>query len=127
MVTFEYDGKIYKPSNLEKKLKKLGVTINDVKILDDTQTKAEKELEEKQQQKEINKSETYNLRVYWDTTCKGWYIYDKNFPLEPATFSRFWDNVVNKKYIFIGETNGDHLSDFAKEHWKNVINGIFPE
>ena len=39
MITFEYDGKIYSPSNLEKKLKKLKITINDIKILEDTSKK----------------------------------------------------------------------------------------
>lgn len=39
MITFEYKGKIYSPSNLENKLKKLGVTINDVKILKDSDVK----------------------------------------------------------------------------------------
>lgn len=36
MITFEYNGKIYTPSNLEKKLKKLGTTLDKVKILKDT-------------------------------------------------------------------------------------------
>ena len=30
---FIYNGRIYHPSNLEKKLKKMGITINDIKII----------------------------------------------------------------------------------------------
>jgi hypothetical protein len=39
MITFEYKGKIYKPSNIENKLKKLGCTLADVTILEDTKSK----------------------------------------------------------------------------------------
>ena len=30
---FKYNGKIYNPVNVEKKLKKMGITINDIEIL----------------------------------------------------------------------------------------------
>lgn len=63
MITFEYDGKIYSPSNLEKKLKKLKITINDIKILEDTSKK----------QIETIKEETYHqankiaLYIFYNT------------------------------------------------------------
>ena len=45
--------------------------INDVKILEDTKTRAEKEKKEQD-----NKPNTCDpeLSVYWDDKCKGWYI-----------------------------------------------------
>lgn len=46
MITFEYNGKIYTPSNLEKKLKKLGITMSDIKILNDTDTQEQTVKEE---------------------------------------------------------------------------------
>ena len=50
MITFKYNGKIYKPSNLENKLKKLGITMDDIEIIDDTETKAEKLKKEKEEE-----------------------------------------------------------------------------
>lgn len=32
---FKYQGKIYSPSNLEKKLRKMGITMEDIEILPD--------------------------------------------------------------------------------------------
>lgn len=32
---FKYNGKIYNPSNLEKKLAKLNITINDIELIED--------------------------------------------------------------------------------------------
>jgi len=45
---FKYKGKIYAPVHLEKKLKKLGVTINDIEIIeyDEDVTQKPKELED---------------------------------------------------------------------------------
>lgn len=40
---FEYNGKIYNPSNLEKKLKKLRITLEDIKIIPESPKKQEKE------------------------------------------------------------------------------------
>lgn len=40
MITiFRYNGKIYKPENLERKLKKLKITINDIEILNNQKQK----------------------------------------------------------------------------------------
>lgn len=38
---FKYNGRIYNPSNLEKKLKKLGITLDDIEIIEDTVKKEE--------------------------------------------------------------------------------------
>jgi len=35
MTKFTYNGRIYNPVNLEKKLKKMGITRNDIKIIPD--------------------------------------------------------------------------------------------
>lgn len=40
---FMYNGQVYNPVNVEKKLKKLGITINDVEIIQEEK----KEIEEK--------------------------------------------------------------------------------
>lgn len=110
MITFEYQGKIYKPSNLENKLKKLGVTLNDIKILEDTETKAEKERKERD-----NKSNDYDpeLNVWWDNKSKGWFINRNGGIFENP-------NDINR-YKFIGKTFESKLSDFIKEHFKEVI------
>lgn len=39
---FIYNNKIYNPSNLEKKLKKLGITIDDINILEEPKLEEEK-------------------------------------------------------------------------------------
>ena len=109
MITFEYQGKIYKPSNLENKLKKLGVTLNDVQILEDTATKADKERKERD-----NKSNVYDpeLNVRWDNKSKGWFINRSGIFENPNDANR---------YKFIGKTFESKLSDFIKEHFKEVI------
>ena len=111
MITFEYQGKIYKPSNLENKLKKLGVTLNDVKILEDTETKAEKERKERD-----NKSNVYDpeLNGWWDNKSKGWFINRNGVGIFENP------NDVNR-YKFIGKTFESKLLDFTKEHFKEVI------
>lgn len=122
MITFEYDGKIYKPSNLEKKLKKLGITINDVKIIDDTQTNAEKEREERKSQN-FSTSNEYKVDVYWDNKCKGWYIVDRHFPLSPEWGMRFFQEIENGRYKLVKhDVNKSNLLDFFNENFKRVIN-----
>ena len=37
MTKFLYNGQVYAPANLEKKLKKLGITLNDIEIIPDEQ------------------------------------------------------------------------------------------
>lgn len=39
---FTYNGRIYNPSNLEKKLKKLGITIDDITIIEEPKPVEEK-------------------------------------------------------------------------------------
>ena len=110
MITFEYQGKIYKPSNLENKLKKLGVTLDDVKILEDTETKAEKERKERDNKSNVCDPE---LNVWWDNKSKGWFINRNGGIFENP-------NDANR-YKFIGKTFESKLSDFIKEHFKEVI------
>lgn len=111
MITFEYDGKIYKPSNLEKKLKKLGITINDIKIIDDTDTKAETERKEKAEQ---HQNLEHMVSLYWDTKCKGWFqdeSYNKEMPL--------WVNeyIKSGRYIYIGDYNVNELYEAKKTNF----------
>ena len=43
---FIYNGRIYNPSNLEKKLKKMGITINDIEIIPEEKKKEESGIED---------------------------------------------------------------------------------
>lgn len=56
---FEYNGRIYSPSNLEKKLQKMGITINDIKIIEKKEEIKEFEDEEKNLYYFINKDNGY--------------------------------------------------------------------
>lgn len=38
---FKYNGRIYNPVNLEKKLKKMGITLNDIEIIPDKKEEVE--------------------------------------------------------------------------------------
>ena len=49
---FIYNGRIYNPANLEKKLKKLGITINDIEIIPEDIKKEKYELDEFYKDKE---------------------------------------------------------------------------
>lgn len=115
MITFEYAGKIYKPSNLENKLKKLGVTINDVKIIDDTNTKAEIERKEKTEQQQ---NLEHMISLYWDTKSKGWYENEsyKEIPL--------WVNedIKSGRFIYVGDYNANELYEAKKTNFLAMIN-----
>lgn len=41
MTKFKYNNRIYNPSDLDKKLKKLGITRSDIEIIEDTTSKEE--------------------------------------------------------------------------------------
>ena len=41
MTKFKYNNRIYNPSDLDKKLKKLGITYSDIEIIEDTTIKEE--------------------------------------------------------------------------------------
>lgn len=119
MITFEYNGKIYKPSNLENKLKKLGITINDVKIIDDTKTNAEKEREERSQQISNNEE---TVDVYWDNKYKGWYLVDRRFPYSLDWGMRFSQEIENGRYGLVQhDVNKNNLHEFFGENFKKVI------
>lgn len=68
MITFEYKGRIYKPSNLDKKLKSMNITIDDIKIIDDTPSNNEIISNLRTPTKEYKK-----LYCFWDNKTKGWY------------------------------------------------------
>ena len=114
MVTFEYNGKIYKPSNLEKKLKKLGITINDIKIIDNTDTKAEIERKEKAEQQNLK----HMVSLYWDSKCKGWYENEsyKEIPLLAN------EDVKSGRFIYIGDYNANELYEAKKTNFLKIIN-----
>ena len=115
MITFEYNGKIYKPSNFENKLKKLGVTINDIKIIDDNDTKAETERKGKTEQQ---RNLEHMISLYWDTKCKGWYENEsyKEIPL--------WTNkdIKSRRFIYVGDYNVNELYDAKKTNFLKIIN-----
>ena len=114
MITFEYNGKIYKPSNLEKKLKKLGITINDIKIIDDTDTKAETERKEKVEQQQ---NLEHMISLYWDTKCKGWYENElyKEIPL--------WANedIKSGSFIYVGDYNVNELYEAKRNNFLKMM------
>ena len=114
MITFEYNGKIYKPSNLEKKLKKLGITINDIKIIDDTDTKAETERKEKAEQQQ---NLEHTISLYWDTKCKGWYENEsyKEIPL--------WANedIKSGRFIYVGDYNVNELYEAKRNNFLKMM------
>lgn len=61
---FKYNGKIYNPVNVEKKLKKMGITMKDIEILQDEKKKEENSLEDYMLDKEqvIIRSKLDNIR-----------------------------------------------------------------
>ena len=125
MITFEYNGKIYKPSNLENKLKNLGITINDIKIISDTKTNAEKAREERIQQIQ-NVNSDKKVDVYWDKCTKGWYIFDRKFPYDKKTRIEVLGNIMTARFISIGENiNQNDLTEFFKENFQKVIKNNF--
>lgn len=117
MITFEYDGKIYKPSNLEKKLKKLGITINDIKIIDDTDTKAETERKEKGEQQQ-NLEHTVSL--YWDAKGKGWFIHESHNKEMPLSVKDI-EYIKSGRYIYIGDYNENELYEVKKTNFLKMI------
>ena len=44
MTKFKYNNRIYNPSDLDKKLKKLGITRSDIEIIEDTTIKEEPDI-----------------------------------------------------------------------------------
>ena len=123
MITFEYNGKIYKPSNLENKLKKLGITINDVKIIDDTKSNTEKEREERSQQNNID---NYTVDVYWDSKSKGWYIVDRHVQHSQSWKEHLFQGIESGQYKLIQhDVNQNNLHEFFEKNYKRVISNSF--
>lgn len=61
IITFKYNNKIYDTPNLEKKLKRMKITINDIEIIDDI---PKKEIEE----------DTYFKKYYYKNIKTGYTI-----------------------------------------------------
>ena len=61
---FKYNGRIYNPVNVEKKLKKMGITMEDVEILPDDRKKEDNSLDDNMKDKEqlIVRSTKDNIR-----------------------------------------------------------------
>lgn len=110
MITFEYNGQIYKPSNLEKKLKKLHITMNDIKIISDEDTNKEVEIQRKEEE---NKQKFDIIYLFWDTKCKGW------FESKTETI----DDIYRKlDFVYMGMCDSyDKLKDMKSELFKQAI------
>ena len=115
MIKFEYNGKIYKPSNFEKKLKALGITKDDIIILEEFETKGE------QQKKEFIKYTTpqYNentiIYIFWNKQSKGWY---------DSKLSDLSDWSFNDKenFILVGQTEkNESVYEAHKRLFKKAI------
>lgn len=61
---FKYNNKIYNPSNIEKKLKKMGITMEDIEILPEEKKKESNGIEDYMLNKEqvVIKSKLDNIR-----------------------------------------------------------------
>lgn len=51
---FEYNGRIYNPSNMEKKLQKMGITINDIRIIEDPKKEEKEEIKDEDEYENVN-------------------------------------------------------------------------
>lgn len=65
MVRFEYNGRLYAPSNFEKKLKALGITEKDITILEDTHAG-------KKKVSELGDPPKYEYRINCNTVLKAY-------------------------------------------------------
>ena len=113
MIKFEYNGRVYKPSNLDKKLKALGITKDDITILEDIESKGE------QRKAAFLDSITtkYNDRVYcfWDSYLKGWFN-----SLRPDLSDIVILDKNNLHLMGYTEPN-ESVEDAHKRLWKMVI------
>ena len=75
---FKYNNKIYNPTNLEKKLKKLGITIDEIELIEDT-----KSVEEN--------SDTNNIQLYYFK--KDGFIRCSIYPEENG-----WKKITREEY-----------------------------
>lgn len=116
MIQFEYKGKIYKPSNLEAKLKKLGITINDITILNDSETNTERIQKAKlAEQKALHTNKT--IYFYWDTKLKGWF--KPTNILKPGDY--FFNDVKTGRFKLVGQCDYDNVAVFERNLFKKVL------
>lgn len=88
MKSFKYNGKIWNPKNPEKKLKQLGITWDDVEIIDEVK-----------KEKEVIKHEDPNRLYYFINPSTGYSItsiypvckYDGYEPTTLETLERNWN------------------------------------
>ena len=74
---FKYNGKIYNPINLEKKLKKLGITIDDIELIEEL--------------KNINENTYSNSTLYYFK--KDGYVRCSIYPEENC-----WEKITREEY-----------------------------
>ena len=94
MITFEYKGKIYKPSNIENKLKKLGCTMADITILEDTNPKDENE------NTDLTYCQQNNLETYFYRTITN---------PDDVIVSSISETTLNSYYVSPGEPKYNYL------------------
>jgi len=115
MIKFEYNGKIYAPADLDKKLKKLGITKNDITIIDDIETKSEKV--SKRIKDEQNQIENEVMYYYWDTLAKGWLIKRELIDSEDEHINRLHES----RFEYIGKISKfDNYDEKIRLLWKQA-------
>lgn len=60
-MTFKYNGKLYRPKNPEKKLKQLGITLDDVEIINEDFKEETEEMSDIPKYYFINKKTGYSI------------------------------------------------------------------
>lgn len=79
MVKFKYNNKVYETPNLEKKLRRLKITIDDIEILEDNIPIIEEDdIEEVKLYHFINKDNGYRHCSIYDKCPEGYIKCDKN-------------------------------------------------
>lgn len=96
MVVFKYKDKIYKPENIERKLKKLGITENQITILRDDRVK-------KEEPKEVL-DDSITLHRF-DNIINGDYIIGVSESLDHL----IWDPI-----------NKTGIRDFDPNNWRRI-------
>ena len=89
---FKYNGKIYSPANLEKKLKKLGISLEDIEIIETPVKKITEDLEEKN-----------DLQMFYfineDTGYRHCSIYDKcPDGYVKCDYERYYNKPLQRKF-----------------------------
>jgi len=112
VIKFEYNGKVYAPSDVEKKLKKLGITINDVKILNDDSGQINLQKKSLSLFEAIMNTDSIPYHIFRDEKTKGW-LY------KPVTESTESTDV----YKYVGTTNPPEITsdDIVKAAWRKII------